>query len=465
MPNNRLREAFIQSVVQRIRFKPARNAVMRELEDHLQEHTKAFIEEGLSPGEAEEKTVACMGDPAAVGADLDRVHRPRIQWSLILPVLMLSFLGVAVLLNAELINPHLNTSPDLVKSIAVFLAGGLLAFCLYRLDYTKLKNHPWVLYFASLGILLATLLLGSPVNGVKVIQLPSIGSLKPDHLCSLLFVLAFLGFILKYQSQGLIGLVKMGLISAFSLLALLMFPSFSAMLITLLTYLLLLTTAIIKKQFGAQRWPLLLLMYGTLLLVSLLLLLSIDGYRLERLSSLLGSTDAIKSYPQYVISNLLQEARPIGASGYIASEGFSALPGSGSEYAFTTIIATMGWLAGMAVALIFGFFIEGMGMKALHIRTQYGFYMALGVLGLLGAKFLVSILAGVGLLAGGITGMPFVSYGAADCLIHMASLGLFLSVLRTDGYLQESIQSSSGGRIIKLEDGQLIISLHTRRNK
>jgi hypothetical protein len=51
-----------------------------------------------------------------------------------------------------------------------------------------------------------------------------------------------------------------------------------------------------------------------------------------------------------VISNLLQEARPIGASGYIASEGFSALPGSGSEYAFTTIIATMGWLAGMAVA-------------------------------------------------------------------------------------------------------------------
>jgi cell division protein FtsW (lipid II flippase) len=106
-----------------------------------------------------------------------------------------------------------------------------------------------------------------------------------------------------------------------------------------------------------------------------------------------------------------------------------------------------------------------MGMKALHIRTQYGFYMALAVLGLLGAKFLVSILAGVGLLAGGITGMPFVSYGAADCLIHMASLGLFLSVLRTDGYLQESIQSSSGGRIIKLEDGQLIISLHTRRNK
>jgi hypothetical protein len=268
---------------------------MRELEDHLQEHTKAFIEEGLSPGEAEEKTVACMGDPAAVGADLDRVHRPRIQWSLILPVLMISSWGWPVL--KAMLRNRICKLTDLVKSIAVFLAGGLLAFCLYRLDYTKLKNHPWVLYFASLGILLATLLLGSPVNGVKVIQLPSIGSLKPDHLCSLLFVLAFLGFILKYQSQGLIGLVKMGLISAFSLLALLMFPSFSAMLITLLTYLLLLTTAIIKKQFGAQRWPLLLLMYGTLLLVSLLLLLSIDGYRLERLSSLLGSTDAIKAIP------------------------------------------------------------------------------------------------------------------------------------------------------------------------
>lgn len=459
-------KSFIQSVVSQIRFKEARRMVARELEDHLEQRSLEFLEQGLNAQEAEEKAVACMGDPMEVGENLNRIHRPKVEWTLILSVLFLTAMGIAVLLLSPAIGLDDAASQYLAKNIVVILSGAVLAYGLYRFDYTLIKHHPWILFLSAIGILVAAQYFGTPYNGVKVFVLPLTGFLKPDHLCSLIFILAYQGFMIKYRNQSLTGLIKIGLVSALSLLALLAYPSFSSMLITLMSYLVLLTVSIWKKQFSANRWPCYVLVYGSIGLITILMLMTMDSYRLERIGNLFHrSGDRPQSYTVTVIERLLSGSKPLGTSTFIHSDNFSFLPGSAAEFAFTTILATMGWVVGIGVCLVIGFFLLKMGIKMTKTKSQYGYLMALSMLALLGSKFLVSILGGTGLINGALTGMPFVSYGMSDYLIHMAAIGLFLSVLRTDGYLPEESYKPSSTELFKVEDGKLIIDLGLGRGK
>lgn len=70
---------YLDAVEAQIRWKRARTVAARELETHLEDQQEEFLAEGHPPEEAERLAVEDMGDPVAVGADLDRLHRPRPQ--------------------------------------------------------------------------------------------------------------------------------------------------------------------------------------------------------------------------------------------------------------------------------------------------------------------------------------------------------------------------------------------------
>ena len=65
----------------------------RELRTHLEDQRDEFLAEGMSEGEAERLAAAEMGDPVSVGAELDRLHRPRPQWGLLALTLALLLTG------------------------------------------------------------------------------------------------------------------------------------------------------------------------------------------------------------------------------------------------------------------------------------------------------------------------------------------------------------------------------------
>lgn len=75
---------YVDTVCDQIRWKQTRKAVAEELTDHLLLQKEAFLTEGLSEEEAEKRTVEEMGDGIAVGMALDRTHRPKAQWQMVL---------------------------------------------------------------------------------------------------------------------------------------------------------------------------------------------------------------------------------------------------------------------------------------------------------------------------------------------------------------------------------------------
>ncbi|MDE7278837.1 MAG: permease prefix domain 1-containing protein, partial [Oscillospiraceae bacterium] len=65
---------YINTALEQVRCKTVHKALAKELEAHIDDCTEAFAAEGLSPDEAEEKSVLTMGDPVETGIHLDRVH-------------------------------------------------------------------------------------------------------------------------------------------------------------------------------------------------------------------------------------------------------------------------------------------------------------------------------------------------------------------------------------------------------
>ena len=138
---------YLDTVQEQIRWKRARPVVARELEQHLMDQRDAFLEEGNPPEAAERLAVEEMGDPVTVGTELDRVHRPKPQWGLLLPagVSLCLWLGVQILSFWGLSSFWDDVLRDMMTALLAFAVMSLL----YLGDYTLLGR--WSGALVALG--------------------------------------------------------------------------------------------------------------------------------------------------------------------------------------------------------------------------------------------------------------------------------------------------------------------------
>ncbi|MDE6053843.1 MAG: permease prefix domain 1-containing protein, partial [Lachnospiraceae bacterium] len=87
-------EEFIKTLTEQMRCIKAREGVARELSNHIIDQTAAYEQSGMEHDKAVEKAVHEMGDPVAIGVLMDRIHRPQIDWRMILLTLVLSIAGL-----------------------------------------------------------------------------------------------------------------------------------------------------------------------------------------------------------------------------------------------------------------------------------------------------------------------------------------------------------------------------------
>ena len=82
-------DAFVEAVGAEIRWKKARSPLTEEIRTHLLDQRDAYAAQGMAEDAAQAEAVRQMGDPVALGTDLDRIHRPRPQWGLLALALVL----------------------------------------------------------------------------------------------------------------------------------------------------------------------------------------------------------------------------------------------------------------------------------------------------------------------------------------------------------------------------------------
>ena len=83
-------ETYLEKLLSQIRCKKARPYIAEEIRDHIECQIADNLSEGMSYEEAEKNAVTDMGDPVEVGISLDRIHKPKIAWKLLVIVGILS---------------------------------------------------------------------------------------------------------------------------------------------------------------------------------------------------------------------------------------------------------------------------------------------------------------------------------------------------------------------------------------
>ncbi len=86
---------FLDEVARQIAYKPLRPVIIRELQDHIEDRTYDYEDQGLSRSEAEQKALAGMGDPVTIGTEINAVRHTRTNPLLIAFTVVLMLAGLA----------------------------------------------------------------------------------------------------------------------------------------------------------------------------------------------------------------------------------------------------------------------------------------------------------------------------------------------------------------------------------
>lgn len=176
---NKKGERFLSEVTNHIKSKEAKSFVATELDFHLKQAKNTWIEKGLSEEVAENKAVEQMGSPIKLGRELNKLHKPKVDWFLL--ILLVAAMGLGFLPIIAL--GHTN---DLLMNKVIFVILGIAAAVgIMLLDYRKLERIGWLFY--TIGVLILLTLKCFPSGYVNGEALIKIGPIKIDCLMTIPF--------------------------------------------------------------------------------------------------------------------------------------------------------------------------------------------------------------------------------------------------------------------------------------
>lgn len=130
---------FLNIVCDQIKYKPIRNSISKELEDHIEESKENYIQDGLEEKEAEEKAIIQMGNAEEIGKRLNKIHKPKLDWKLLIIVIVLLGFGflVAFTRASNIVVDGYNMTNLIGRYISALIVGSVLSIFIYFIDYYK----------------------------------------------------------------------------------------------------------------------------------------------------------------------------------------------------------------------------------------------------------------------------------------------------------------------------------------
>lgn len=421
------REEYLQKIGEQIRFEKAREGVKAELEWHIEDQKEEFLCAGMTEAEAEEAAVREMGDPVAVGTELDRIHRPRMAWNCIILIGVLYLAGLLLqrLLGAQTESSFYGGGVLTYAAKLLFGFGVMLLIC--YVDYSRIAR--WIRQIWAALFLVLTLgacVFGTPVNGANFWIY---GALNVKLLV-FLFVPLYGGLIFWYRGRGRRGLSCVLLWGLLPAVVCILIRSFATAVLLAVLMLVLLSLAVYRGWFERKGRKLLLMSWGAFLaLIASFFLVcwNMGGYRAERIRAILHpySTEA---------GERLEILREIALSSQFAgsSPWAGRVPdyGDGYSFMFSHITARYGILAVLLLAgTILGLFLYFL-RNVLRQRNQLGMIMGSGCVLVLMAQTILYILTNGGLILHGYNYCPFLTYGGTGVMVTNILLGILLSIYR-----------------------------------
>ncbi|ECQ6326940.1 FtsW/RodA/SpoVE family cell cycle protein [Listeria monocytogenes] len=408
-------EEYLGKVIAKVKSKQAHSMIKKELSSHLEELSDSFQRRGLSIEDADKKAMQEMGDPSAVGKNMNQLHKPRMDWLLIALFILLAGIGFLPLMS-DVVSPN----SFFIKKQIVWLALAILALIGFLFfDYRKLKNLWMYFYAAALILFFTPFLVGVSLTGGG--RWVSLGGIMIDSpaISLFLFFLAWAGIFTKVTDfKGWKKLVM--------LLILFWAPVISYTMINRLVF------SIIYFLF--------------------VLVMSIFYYRRNRFAIkvalgnlLVGiifiSTMIFKFSSSYLSDNLISVKAILSQAGWFGNglHNNLTIPEAHTDFVFPFLVYSFGWVFGIFLCLLLLVFILRISLNAFKTKDLFGRLLTIGGAVLFTVPAFWNILMGLGIVPIMVVPLPFISYGGSMLLVYAALLGLILNVYRRKDIVESTL--------------------------
>lgn len=356
-------ETYLEKLLSQIRCKKARPYIAEEIRDHIECQIADNLSEGMTYEEAEKNAVADMGDPVEVGISLDRIHKPKVAWKLLVIVGILSLFGI-LLQQSILSQPgyqeletwrqevYRYTTEGFVSCIVI---GFLLMCVIYFLDYTLIAKYSRFIgvFILILGGLRLTGFFGVDINGVG--NWVGFGMFRVSITSLMMFYVPMYGAILyKYKNGGGLALLKALLWLILPVFITSRIPSLGVAAIMMVSMLIELTVAVWKGWFKLPVKKTIIGMWlfftaaPALLLTVKYAFRLLETYQEARIRSYFtASGDA-----NYMTSMLRKFNENILLWGNSGKDVVGGLPEFNQDYIFSYILNSYGMIAGIVVVTL-----------------------------------------------------------------------------------------------------------------
>lgn len=446
-------ETYLEKLLSQIRCKKARPYIAEEIRDHIESQIADNLSEGMTSEEAEKNAVTDMGDPVEVGISLDRIHKPKIAWKLLVIVGILSLLGILIQ-QSILRQPgyqeletwrqevYRYTTEGFVSCIVI---GFLLMCVIYFLDYTLIAKYSR--FIGGVILILGGLRLagfgGLDVNGIR--NWIGFGWFRISVTSLMMFYVPIYGAILyKYRDGGVFALCKATLWLILPVFITSRLPSLGVAVIMMVSMLIELTVAVWKGWFQLPvkktiigMWLFFTAAPALLLTVKYAfhMLVPYQEARIRSYFTASGDTN-------YMTSMLHKFNQNILLWGNSGRDVVGGLPEFNQDYIFSYILNSYGLLAGIFVAVLLAALIMFMFGASVRQKNELGMVMGFGC----GMIILLNIslnLAGIfGLVPLTTTFLPFLSVGRNNILLCYALVGIILSIYRYKDVYPKKLKAS-----------------------
>src|SRR3954449_12276372 len=342
---------------------------------------------------------------------------------------LLAVVAALALVGFGLANLYLIGEPQLAARQGLIAAGGVLALAAFwRVRVRFLGIVGWIAYGAAVVLLLGVLAFGLSAKGAT--RWIAIGSFtfQPSELAKLGLLLV-LAAVLGSSRPAWQRFALAVLLTAVPIGLTLLQPDLS-------TTMLLLVLSASMLVIGRVPARFLLPLGATAAIVAPLMITLLQPYQLQRLGTFLVGSQESSTGSGWA----LRQAHIAVASGGLFGQTGDPLRGLRAEYlperdtdlALSSLVGQWGLVAGAAVVLAAIILVWRLALASLTSRTPHGALVAGGLAILLGLETVVSVGGNLGLLP--LAGVPFplVSYGGTALVVHLAAIGVVLSV-RQDG--------------------------------
>ena len=449
---------FLEKVCNEIKYKPIREEISKELENHIEESKEAYIHKGESEEIAINKAIADMGDAEVIGKTLNKIHKPKLDYKLIILLLILlcfTFLVVGIKTTSHVFSE--GEGPFFIKTIVYLIIGFILGLAVYFMDYTKISKYSNYIYIASSILIIYTVIFGR--YGIIGIPYLDIGNMISISTVTMpLFLIAFVGFIQnvgKHKVEFRVlnletiqidkSLIKIIILSVFSLLLLASIPSLTSAFILGIAYMIIATVKIIKDSH--KKVTNLLKLYGVIFALGIICIISLTTapYRLERIvTTFYPETDPEGAGWLGINRKLIIESASMFGEAEDMSNALDLFD-AGTQFAFISILAHYGWIVAILLIVTIILISVKLIINSMKVKDAYGKMLIIGISCLFIFQSVFNVLMNLNLWFEAGFELPFVSYGGTGLIMNMICLALVLSIYRRKDILISSGNEKMAG--------------------